>query len=241
MYKPSIENQKTRWQNIHEQLLTELTCPVCEYFGKIDNFKLFACMDIFNFGLIKRYECPKCDLIFGDFKFLTLSQEEIQKDYMDTYSYYNEATTDEFFINLFNNIPHITKNQKIIDYGSGFQLKYHEILNNTGYNVEKYDKYIKNNEMIEPQHEFYDVLFCHNLIEHVIHPINDVKEMVDLVKPGGLLIISSPCWDYCCEQTHFHTFFFIGKSFSIVSSKLNIQEIDEIRNYETIIKVFKKL
>lgn len=241
MYQPSSENQKKRWQNIPDPLVTELKCPVCDYFDSIDSFKLLTCMDMFNFGMIKRYQCPQCDLIFGDLKFLALPQTEIQKDYMDTYSYYKEETTNEYFIDLFKGNPYIVKNQKILDYGCGFTLKYHDILNKQGYDIEKFDKYIKDKDMIEPFEEYYDILFSHNLIEHVIHPIDDVKEMIKYVKPGGLLIISSPCWDYCCEHTHFHTFFFIGKSFSIVSAKVKIQEIDELRNNETIIKVFKKL
>lgn len=247
-YNPSKENQIIRWQNISHnfQEPSTLKCFVCDFQDNTSNFKSYTDEGIFNFGTIKRFQCPNCDVIFGDLKFLSLTYDEISKDYADTYSYFTERTQNQFFIHLFKYLPYFKPQYKIIDYGCGSILNYQTTLNRLGYNIDRYDKFVKDDSMIKnivPQS--YDILFNHNVIEHVINPIQDLQEMINCVKPNGLLIISSACWNFCIRQTHFHTFFFIGRSVNYLCQKLNIQLIDTFTipssDNDEVIKVFKKL
>jgi hypothetical protein len=244
-YIPSYHNQIARWTNLKYIEPDTLTCFVCNFNAAIKEYKTIFANDIFNFGIIKRFICPQCDVIFGDMKFITLDPIEIQRDYQDVYSYYKEGTIDSFFINLIQSLQIIKKENKIIDYGSGNKLTYHSTLRNIGYNIVKYDKYIKDKDMIQELiPETYDILFNHNVIEHVIEPYRDISEMISLIKKNGLLILSSSCWEYRYECTHYHTFFFVGRSVDYLCKQLNIELIDSI-NYDyngdkVIIKIFRK-
>ena len=248
MYEPSKENQIIRWKSINSMYKNPeyLKCFVCFYENSINKFSFLLANDIFNFGTIKRYICPNCDVIFGDLKFILLPRDKIMQDYLDTYSYYKEGTNNLFFIELFKNIEYIKKNDKIIDYGCGNVLTYHKILNEQGYNIDRYDKFVKDPDMLQTIiPETYDILFNHNVIEHVLDPIADINDMKNCIKKNGYLVISSACWDYCYEYTHFHTFFFLGKSVNYLCEKLNIELMKTIKiselNDNVIIKIFKKL
>jgi len=42
---------------------------------------------------------------------------------------------------------------------------------------------------------FFDVIFCHHVIEHVKDPVNFLMDLNFVLKPGGLLIIGTPNFD----------------------------------------------
>lgn len=245
-YIPSEQNQIRRWKTISYEEPSIIKCFICDYSAPESEYKTLYATDLFHFGRIKRFVCPQCDVIFGDLKFITAPPIEILHDYQDVYSYYNEATIDKFFIDLLQSLKYIQKSQKIIDYGSGNKLKYHAYLNSNGYNISKYDKFVKSDDMISTiVPESFDILFNHNVIEHVINPYEDLAEMIDLIKPKGLLIMSSACWEYIHEVTHYHTFFFLGRSVDYLCKKLKIELIDTVNYFydgeKVIIKVFQKL
>jgi len=236
----SKENQIERWKLKPFSSLnipSNLTCPLCQKTNNIETFKRFESYDLFQMDKIVRFQCAECDLIFGDLRVLSLSQDELIQDYKDTYSYFNEGTTDIWFINLFTDILKFPKNKKILDYGSGSTLKYHNVLNNQGFNIDVYDKFLFSYNL---EKNYYDIVFSHNVIEHLINPVDDVNEMLNYLKHDGILVISSPCWNYCYEFTHFHTFFFVNRSVEILISKLNLLLLDNIETNDTIIKIFKR-
>jgi SAM-dependent methyltransferase len=43
--------------------------------------------------------------------------------------------------------------------------------------------------------EFFDVVFCHHVIEHVPDPVRAVKQLHRVLMPGGKLIIGTPDFD----------------------------------------------
>jgi len=105
-------------------------------------------------------------------------------------------------------------NSIIIDVGGahGLYLKYF-LPCNTCYVVDyvKYDlakgvKYLCNSTEGVPESVKADiVLFCHTL-EHVLDPVKEIKNIIKLLKPGGLLYIEVPpgCWQQ--EYKHIGSF-----------------------------------
>jgi SAM-dependent methyltransferase len=43
-----------------------------------------------------------------------------------------------------------------------------------------------------PDHETYDVVFCEQVLEHVVDPIRAARTLFDLCAPGGRVVVSTP-------------------------------------------------
>lgn len=242
----SEKNLIERWKNLKQSNITELQCKLCNEIYNINQFKIYKTNDIFHAGELIRYQCPNCDVIFGDLRFLNLDQKEIDQDYIDLYSYYKEGDTTDYILNSLKEC-NLDKNWEGLDFACGGWNRHLKILNDLGYNVSGYDKYIKNRDYMldDIKGKIFDYIFSNNYIEHLIHPIQDLEGILSHLKPGGLLILITECFDYRIEYTHYHTFFFIGRSISYLEKKLNIKLILDKRinvNYNqfTFIKVFQK-
>ena len=238
----SKERQIKRWNNLQRPCPINLNCIVCEYTDLNEKFfKLYA-NDIFNAGTIIRHKCPNCGLIFGDLRFLSLSEEEINNDYQDAYSYFAEGDNVKYQLDSLNSI-NIFQNKKLsyLDYACGIGNMI-PILKNMGYNIYGYDKYVKGTNVINNIDNMkFDVIYSNNFIEHVINPIEDIKKILNNLNSNGYLIFISDCIDeYMVEYTHFHTYYYTGNSFNILCDKLNLDIIDSKTVGPCKIKVLKK-
>lgn len=122
--------------------------------------------------------------------------------------------------------------KKIIDYGGGFGTLARLI-------AEK-DKNIKvtifephpsefglkraaeyDNITISAEHsEEYDCLVCTDVLEHVPDPIKTFSEMIDMVKPGGYLIIANHF--YPSIKCHLPSTFHLRYSFDFLAGKMGL-------------------
>lgn len=50
----------------------------------------------------------------------------------------------------------------------------------------------------------FDAIMCVEVLEHVPYPVDALRELVRLLKPGGLLIVTAPF----CSLTHFAPYFY---------------------------------
>lgn len=224
----SSERQIKRWENLKQPDYKLLTCFVCKHCDINDNFKKYYANDIFNAGQIVRHQCPNCDLVFGDLRFLNLNEVEINNDYCDTYSYFKEGDSYIYQLNALNSIE-VFKNKECsyLDYACGTG-KIIPILRKNGYNISGYDKYvISKNVLNNIDGMKFDVITSNNFIEHLINPIDDIKKMLNHLNNNGYLIFTSDCIDeYKIEFTHFHTFYYLGKSLSIIANELNLNIVE---------------
>lgn len=237
-----------RWKNRKQPELIELTCYICNFNDKIECFNKYISNDIFKAGELIRHQCPNCDVIFGDLRFLTMSRDEISNDYMDVYSYYEEGETSNYILSVLNKI-NLGKDKTYLDYACGKKSKTLELLNKSGFNVYGFDAYV---DMCHPKFikninndTTFDIVYSNNYIEHLIDPFNDLNKLLNLLKPDGKLVMISSCWEYCCEYTHYHTFFFIGRSVDYLCKKLNIKETFSEKIFFndgefTTVKIFEK-
>ena len=239
----SKKRQIERWQKLSQPELINLKCNICENIDLNENFLKIYADDIFCAGKIIRHQCPKCELIFGDLRFLNLTEEEIENDYSDAYSYFTEGNNTQYLINCLNSIE-IFKNKELtyLDYACGTG-KMIPILKEKGYNICGYDKYVKNIDVLNniDNNNKFDVIYSSNFIEHLISPIDDIKKILEHLNDDGYLIFLSDCIDeYKVEYTHFHTYYYLGNSFNILCEKLNLNVIESKTVGLFRIKVLKK-
>ena len=240
----SEENLINRWKNFKQPDITSLKCNICNFDGLVSNFKVYKARDIFHAGELIRYQCPKCDVIFGDLRFLGMTDDEIGNDYKDVYSYYKEGDFSSSILSIINHI-NLGKDKKYLDYACGIPENTLKLLNGEGYDVYGYDMYVKNKhpkflKYIDKNTKF-DVVYSNNFIEHLIHPYEDLQKLIDLLDINGKLVLMSPDWEYHITFTHYHTYFFTGRSTQCLCKKLNIKLIYDRQIYGIIVKIFEKI
>lgn len=251
MLQPSIIRQIIRWSNIKRQDIDTLKCYICDYENKVNEYKIYKSNDMFNAGELIRYQCPNCEVIFGDLRFLNLPKDEIEKDYQDVYSYFKEGDTTSDILTVFDKIDILkNKNLKYLDYACGEWNNAIEKLSQDGYNIKGYDKYVNGKKNILnnlDETTKFDVIYNNNYAEHLINPLEDISYMLSFLEPNGYLIFITQCFDYCIEYTHYHTFYFSDKSLQIIADKLNVSFIKSYKFYlsndnnnYTIVKIFQK-
>lgn len=246
---PSKGRLINRWKYIKDKKIESIKCYVCDYQNNIEYFKEYLAQDMFYAGLLKRYQCPNCELIFGDLRFINLSLDEISKDYQDVYTFFSEHDTTEYIIKSLDSVNCLDdKSKSYLDFACGDTNGVITELKHKGYNIIGYDKYTNNKDYIlkELNDNKFDIIFSNNYIEHVINPIEDIKYILSHINTGGKLVLISSCFEYAIEYTHYHTFFFIGKSLDILCQKTGMKlveskKLDLDKDVFTYVKVFEKL
>ena len=114
------------------------------------------------------------------------------------------------------------KNKSYLDYACGKWNNHIKLLQNEDYDIIGYDPYvnIQNEDVII--NKKYDFVISNNFLEHVIDPYEDIKKLLDFLNEKGSLIFISPCLEFVFDFTHYHTFFFQGKSLEYLSKKLKL-------------------
>lgn len=238
----SKERQIERWSKLERPCPINLTCVICDYTGLNETFLKLYANDIFNAGTIIRHKCPNCGLIFGDLRFLNLSEEEINNDHEDVYTYFTEGNTVPTILHNLNSLE-LFKNKDLsyLDYACGTG-KMIPILKNQGYNIYGYDKYVKEINVLNNIDDMkFDVIYSNNFIEHLINPLEDIQKILNHLNNDGYLIFISDCIDeYMVEFTHFHTYYYTGNSFNILCNKLNLEIIESKTDGSGKMKVLRK-
>ena len=178
-----------------------------------------------------------------------MSLDEIGNDYKDVYSYYSEGNTTPYIKHTLD-VINLGKDKTYLDYACGKSNNTLNVLNDNGYNVYGYDAYVTMDHpkfiSIIDKCEKYDLVYSNNFIEHVINPFEDLQKLLDLLNINGKLVLISSCWEYCIEYTHYHTFFFLGRSVEYLCKKLNIKAVYSNKIHFddgefTIVKIFEKI
>jgi len=238
----SKERQIKRWSTLTQPNLKTLTCIICNNTDLYNNFKKLYADDVFCAGKLIRHQCPNCSLIFGDLRFLNLSEEQILNDHSDTYSYFTEGDNVKEVFECINSIDiFLNKNLTYLDYACGTG-KFMSCLKNIGYNINGYDKYVKGDNILNDISSMtFEVIFSNNFIEHLINPIEQIKDMLNHLNYNGYLIFISDCIDeYNVEFTHFHTYYYVGNSFKLLCDKLNLTIVESKNIGPCKIKVLRK-
>ena len=108
----SKERQIQRWKTMPYLCPINLSCIICEHTDLNDNFQKLCSDDLFCAGKLIRHKCPNCGLIFGDLRFLNLTENLINNDHEDLYSYYVEGNTVPYILDNLNSID-LFKNKNV--------------------------------------------------------------------------------------------------------------------------------
>jgi len=139
---------------------------------------------------------------------------------------------------------HLVENAKVLDIGAGHgwianamnELK----LDISGYDFIEPDS--SNSELIlsrslsfpirkifriEDAKTHYDLIFLNHIIEHVSDPLIFLKNVLDKLKPGGVIYIECPNMDNLFKKSVFpHTLFFSKRSLDCLTKKLGLTVLE---------------
>ncbi len=189
-------------------------CPICA--GNRTNCKFELYDDRYGFpGTFSLYQCDDCFHVFLGSKFDEKTLSGMYTDYyprrslsVDDYRPAPEAASCRLWLNgeysqAYRWVP---KNVRVLDIGCGFceSLGYHKNRDCDVYGVEA-DQNISriastygfnvHTGLFDPatyEPDFFDYVTMDQVLEHVSDPIKTLKDVSQVLKPGGLAIVSTP-------------------------------------------------
>jgi CMP-N-acetylneuraminic acid synthetase/SAM-dependent methyltransferase len=83
------------------------------------------------------------------------------------------------------------------------------------------------------KHNFFDVILCHHVIEHVEHPISFVQDIWSILKQGGKLVIGTPNFDGAMARRYESRFRLLRDTTHIsLFSDFSLKELLEDNRYK---------
>lgn len=168
-----------------------VTCEICGTGFPRGEAVRFKTDCRFSGGQLVRYQCPHCGAIIGPLKMLLLSEDELAADYRSHYAIYEEGdSTAAEMRTFFAMKPHL--DGTYLNYGAGRWSKTLPALRGKGFHVFGYDPYSADGHaegiLTTPQELAamkFDGIFSNNLLEHLRHPVSDIKRMKNFLNSGG--------------------------------------------------------
>ncbi len=222
---------------------TVIHCIVCDFSQEWGAWKKRLDTCKFGGGELERYECPKCECVFGAQKYLDLDEAFVDLDYQLLYAKYSESDSTENEIRTFQSLDPL-KEGPYLDWGcGGVWSKTISTLRSQSYDVWGYEpsaqtssEFVVNDRgLITAQ---FNGIFSNNVIEHFRDPVAQFRDFHTILKPGGVMAHSSPCYEWSYAFTRFHTLFLLGKSPYVLAERTGFQIKDRIQEGEYINYVY---
>jgi SAM-dependent methyltransferase len=224
----------------------ELRCIVCNHAGPRTGFQIRISTCMFGGGKLERYVCPACDCIFGPQKYLDLDEDFVDRDYRILYARYSEADSTENELRTFRSLGP-QHSGLYLDWGcGGAWSRTVETARRERFEVYGYEPTApeSNNFVVNQRGAIsarFDGIFSNNVIEHFRDPVAQFNDFHDLLKEGGLMAHSSPCYDYSYEFSRFHSLFLLGRSPHVLAERTGFSVRDSVRDGEYINFIFERL
>jgi SAM-dependent methyltransferase len=205
-------------------------CELCEVSHPSSLFKVLESHCVFGGGRLIRHQCPDCDVVFGPSKMMGLSSSELSQEYAVHYSVYQEGDSTDLEIRTFHALNPI-KDGIYLNFGAGGWSKSVQILREQGWNVLAYEPHhsgaaAHEDYVISSEDHLstikFDGIFSNNVLEHFRHPVDEMRSMSRLLRPGGKMSHTTPCFEYLYEITRFHLFFYLGNSRQVLAEKAGL-------------------
>lgn len=214
-------------------------CVICGHEGERNSFQTMEADCIFNGGHLVRYVCPECGAVFGPLKFSERTGQQIDDDYRVHYLGFSEGDSSYKEERAFKML-HPDKDKVYLNYGCGHWSKTLQDLRDEGYQVYGYEPYspdVGNPYMITRKEELkkmrFDGIFSNDLLEHLLDPVSELREMVELLMDDeSKMSHCTACYIYKYEYTRFHTCFFLGDSVRRMSELAGLQIVDRCDDME---------
>ena len=173
------------------------------------------------------YQCPVCDLIFLDRKFILDKEEE-----KDRYSQHNNTCENEGYVNMFRDfidktiIPYREDIDSALDFGCGPGPVLAQLLIDMGIKTDIYDPYFYPDQVY--QENKYDLITSTEVFEHLQHPYEIIIKLKKHLKAGGILAVMTRLhdnvdqfsnWWYLKDPTHIT--FYSSETFDWIAENLS--------------------
>ena len=148
------------------------------------------------------HRCKKCGFIYEDPKHHATFADEKEE-----YDRHNNSIEDEGYVNMFKRFinafePFVT-GKKLLEYGSGPEPVFSEVLRREGYNVTSYDPFFLPDESYLDNK--YDIITSTEVFEHFSEPFEEFKKLDALIIEGGLMAIMT---QFPKDDEHFKTWWY---------------------------------
>ncbi len=212
-----------------------LRCPLCRKEGEKGKFQEYRSHCIFLGGDLIRFQCPSCDVIFGDQKMLAKSDDALAAEYEWHYSLFSEGDSKNAEIRAFHSL-NPEKEGVYINFGAGAWSGSVAALRHQGWNVYGYEPHssainadeeyiIRGRDQLQGMQ--FDGIFSNNVLEHLRHPVEELRFLKSLLKPDASMAHATACFAYLYEYTRFHLFFYLGRSRKLLAQEAGL----EIKEY----------
>jgi hypothetical protein len=186
-------------------------------------------------GEITRHQCPQCDVIFGSSLMLSLSAGELTHEYEWHYRVFSEGDSTEQELRAFHAL-NPERDKKYVNWGSGAWSRSIEVLRADGWQVFGFEPHGsaggEGDAILNSLDELIalkpDGIYSNNVLEHLRHPVDELKTMSSLLPAGGMMSHATPCFEYRFEFTRFHLFFFLGRSREFLTDRAGLQRVDYV-------------
>lgn len=150
----------------------------------------------------KLFRCGHCGLVFVD-KAKYLSAEESRQ----RYSLHNNDSNDKGYCDFLSQAiqaakPFLSAGLRGLDYGCGPGPTLSKLMQCEGFTVEDYDPLFFDRPLNSP----YDFIFSTECFEHFENPSAEIRRVVSLLKPGGILTVMTELWH---EKTDFKSWYYV--------------------------------
>jgi hypothetical protein len=213
-----------------------LTCPICGLVERFARYPMLVARDYFGGGRLVRYQCPGCDVIFGTRRMLSLSAEELAREYHDVYATYEENDSTQLEIKAFSYLRP-RPGGRYLNFGAGRWSSALSMLRQQGHDVVAYDPYIQldaTGTVITREADLrelrFDGIMSNNLIEHLQDPVGTLTKQAALLRDReSCMVHATACYRYEFELSRLHLFFFVGRSVATLAARagLRVEETDD--------------
>jgi hypothetical protein len=221
-------------------------CPLCQHRATQAAFSVRESHCIFGGGVLRRYQCPACDLVFGPDKMFGLTPQELSQDYEWHYQAYQEGDSTAQELRAFHAMNPV-RDGCYLNYGAGAWSHSVQILRQEGWQVYAYEPHasasaggeyaIQGKSALSVMR--FDGIYSNNVLEHLRQPVQDLSYLRTLLKPGGCMAHATPCFEYLYEFTRFHLFFFIGRSRGLLAQQAGLVIRDYVQDGEFMCSILE--
>lgn len=172
------------------------------------------------------HRCKVCGFIYEDPKHHMSHHSEKEE-----YGTHNNSIEDEGYVNMFRKFQRafepFVRGKDVLEYGSGPEPVFSEVLRRDGYQVTSYDPFFLPDESYLEYK--YDLITSTEVFEHFSEPMVEIEKLLNLLKKDGVLAIMTQfpktdehfkTWWYRRDPTHIS--FYTIESFKKISQKYKL-------------------